>query len=189
MKKKNIVVLICLLACTMLSLIGCKKEQASISPEKLEELCQISTVKICYHSYVKDEQSTLLGLIENNIIFEYDGTIELGVECKDVTIIGNTVTVTLSDAVIISARVDNTKTPTYVFYGKENVIKKNKTLDLNTQEAYFEKATAEMREEIEKNRQNYDIAIENAKALIKGFINQIGEINHVKYTVIYVIDK
>ena len=172
-----------------LSLSGCASNSAS-APEELnvreiKKICQLATLKCKFHSTTRVEKknSKLVSYIAGKtykIWQEYEADVTLGIDADKLEIKqnGTTISVTVPEAKVLSTHIDTDDYPP-VF--DESIFTKKKVRSEAITEVK-EKAKEEM-EEAGNDPKLLQQARERAKDLIKNYIEQIGKVTGVNYTV------
>ncbi len=184
----GILFLIFFMVCMIPSSRGMKQYTFHIEQQKV---CRFASVKAFYHNVGKSEADAKgLGKIFFNYGYkkfwiEYDGTVELTLNCEEIKISKNPLTNTV-----------------YVQLPKEILVENPKVLgntmsDGITDRGLFTKITDEekkaaknqakstMVERAENDTDLKNYAMERSKSLIKNYIESIGKLNNKEYNVVF----
>ncbi len=203
--KKIVMILICI-SLSAFAVTGCGKsdkktettasESANVDAEQLpsidrvRNICELATLECYYHNVAKSTKTRGTGLLnfgekDRKFWLEYDGIARLGVKMSDVTmdISEDTITIKLPEAEILSMKVDeNSLTDNSYISDKDSIFFKNK-ITAEDQTQAINDAQEEMKETILANESLMLSARERAQKLIENYINSLGEITGVKYTI------
>lgn len=183
--------LVCLALAAALSfsaLSGCADDNEAPDFSGYTEIAELATVKCKFHNVAEiynDGTNMLFGINVGykKAWFEYDGTVQLGVDVSKVQIDGpdanNVVTITVPKAQVIGQPQANESTFSDI-YSDTGLLTPITTVD---QSIALEEAQKEMKESAEANSTLMNGARERAKTLLNQYVTRIGDLQGVKYEV------
>jgi hypothetical protein len=183
--------LICLALAAVLSLSGlsgCVKSDEAPDFSGYTEIAELATVECRFHNVAEiydDGTNMLFGINVGykKAWFEYDGTVQLGVDVAKVKIDGpdanNVVTITIPDAQVLGQPQVDESTFSDI-HSDAGLLTPITTVD---QSAALEEAQNEMRKSVEDNSTLMNGARERAKTLLSQYVTKIGDLRGVKYEV------
>lgn len=169
-------------------IIGPKEmEPTKVNLDEIEmrNVCKLATLEVYYHNVAKSgdvEKPGFLWIKKNmNFWLEYDGTVTLGIDTSllEIDVSGTMVMVTIPDVKILrSDIIENSFTDESYHYKKDSV---KATLEEQ------KKAVIDAKEYMEATAiSDYYVlqaAQKQAKTIIEGYINNIGDIRGVDYEI------
>lgn len=168
-----------------------KKEPAidiSLSEMQMKEICQLATLEAYYHNVARtNEPGDKFFLWKGkdlNFWIEYDGTIEMGINAEHVkmNIQGEKVTITIPDAMILSATVNEASLNNNAFYYAKNSVKAT----AKEQARAFASAEDKMKQEANQDKSLLEMAHTRAKTLLENYVKNVGDLVGIDYTVDWV---
>ena len=122
---------------------------------------------------------------ERKMWIEYEGVASIGIDMSEIKtkIVGKTVTITMPKAKVLSIGInkETLNQKSYV-YSSDGIIFKNK-ITTEEQEEGIKKGQETMQKTIEGNTNLFVQAESRAKELIENYINKLGDIGGVVYTI------
>ena len=169
-------------------LSGCAKSSETPDFSGYTEIAELATVECTFHNVAEvynDGTNMLFGINVGykKAWFEYDGTVQLGVDVSKVRIDGpdanNVVTITVPNAQVIGQPQADESTFSDI-YSDTGLLTPITTVD---QSVALEEAQKEMKESAEANSTLRNGARERAKTLLSQYVTKIGDLQGVKYEV------
>ena len=192
-------ILICALAMSLLfTMVGCgakpedkeKKPEQTIEISEMREIAELATVDCYFHNVAKSDRELNPEWYEfwekKNMRFwvEYEGIVTIGIDVSKLRVEvsdDNVVTITLPEAVVLDAIVNENSLTGDSFYFDP----KAKKPSPEEQTEAFRQAQNEMKETAEKNQALLANARANAKELLKNYVKSIGDAVGVEYTIVW----
>lgn len=181
---------ICLIMASLVALLsGCAAEEELVAPdlEQIRSICQLATLECYYNNVadgVKEKHSGIAGLFEKERDYwvEYRGIVKLGIDMDkvDVSISGDTVTVTIPSAQVMDSNID---TSSFRVVSSEDGFFNKNEITVEDQKEAVTKGQAEMLETANKNVSLLAVAQNRAKSLIENYINTMSEIAGKEYKI------
>lgn len=178
----------------IISVSGCvQKENENIQEEKIEvtkmrAIAELATVECYFHNVAKFDQSNDKSWFEfwkkENTKFwiEYDGIVTVGIKALDelkIEIDNETVNISLPHAEVITATVNpESLTENSFFY---DVNSQKPTAEMETKA--FEAAQNDMMNAAKENKALLVNAEDNAKELLKKYVQYIGDLMGIEYKI------
>lgn len=178
----------------IISVSGCvQKENENIQEEKIEvtkmrAIAELATVECYFHNVAKFDQSNDKSWFEfwkkENTKFwiEYDGIVTVGIKALDelkIEVDNETVNITLPHAEVITATVSpESLTEKSFFY---DVNSQKPTAEMETKA--FEAAQNDMMNAAKENKALLVNAEDNAKELLKKYVQYIGDLVGIEYKI------
>jgi hypothetical protein len=178
----------------LFAVAGCssKKEdksvQKTIEVKEMREIAELATVDCYFHNVAKSDREVNPEWYQfwekKNMRFwvEYEGIVTIGIDVSKLKVEvseDNVVTITLPEAVVLDAVVNENSLTSDSFYFDPNAKKPSP----EEQTEAFKQAQSNMKESAEKNHTLLANAQANAKELLKNYVNSIGEAVGVEYTI------
>lgn len=188
MRRSWLVCSLLIAALSLSSLSGCAESDEAPDFSGYKEIADLAVVECRFHNTAEiydDGADMLFGINVGykKAWFEYDGTVELGVDASKVRIDGpdenNVVTITIPEAQVLGLpQVD--ESTLFDIYSDTGLLTSITTVD---QSDALEEAQEEMRESVEGNSDPMDEAYERAKTLLGQYVAKVGDLRGVKYEV------
>ena len=187
MKKRFIVMLILVL--TMC--VSCGKlnessdEDAELKSSQMKAICELATLECYYRNVAKYNEDDATGIWlwkkDRKFWVEYSGIVTFGIDASKMTLNlkGNTASITIPKAKILSTKVDSkslTKESFYIDNDSADVMAENQT------EAY-KKAEKNMKEKASSDTTLLASAQQSAQSLIEDYVNNVGKAIGRKYQI------
>lgn len=180
MKKLTITLLIFLTVITCVS-CGIKKESPSetnIDPNitQMRAICELATLKCYYHNVAKYSDTDVSGFLfwkkDRRFWIEYSGIVTMGIDASalDIKISGNTVTITMPEAKILSTKVDESSLTQNSFFIDSNSAK----VDVESTKEAISHAEKEMLDTASKDTSLLATAQQRAQTLLEDYVNNLG---------------
>ena len=177
--KRLTAMLLC--ALTLLACAACGgKEEAvpEIAPQvsRMRSICELAVMECYYHNVAKYMEEDAAGIWlwkkDKHFWIEYSGVVELGVDASLVSmeLQGDTVTITLPEALVLSCTVDSSSLTEDSFI----VDKSSAKITAGDETAAFAQAQARMEEHAAGDRVLLASARERAQALLEAYVRNIG---------------
>ena len=165
-----------------------KKAEATIEIDEMRAIANLATVDCYFHNVAKSDREMNPAWYQfwekKNMRFwvEYDGKVTIGIDVSKLKVeVGenNVVTITMPNAVVLDATVNEQSLTSESFYFDP----KAKKPSPEEQTEAFKQAQSNMRETAEKNPVLMANAKANAKELLRNYVNSVGEAVGVQYTI------
>ena len=165
-----------------------KKAEATIEIDEMRAIANLATVDCYFHNVAKSDREMNPAWYQfwekKNMRFwvEYDGKVTIGIDVNKLKVeVGenNVVTITMPNAVVLDATVNEQSLTSESFYFDP----KAKKPSPEEQTEAFKQAQSNMRETAEKNPVLMANAKANAKELLRNYVNSVGEAVGVQYTI------
>ena len=165
-----------------------KKAEATIEVDEMRAIANLATVDCYFHNVAKSDREMNPAWYQfwekKNMRFwvEYDGKVTIGIDVSKLKVeVGenNVVTITMPNAVVLDATVNEQSLTSESFYFDP----KAKKPSPEEQTEAFKQAQSNMRETAEKNPVLMANAKANAKELLRNYVNSVGEAVGVQYTI------
>ncbi|MCR5489189.1 MAG: DUF4230 domain-containing protein [Saccharofermentans sp.] len=165
-----------------------KKAEATIEVDEMRAIANLATVDCYFHNVAKSDREMNPAWYQfwekKNMRFwvEYDGRVTIGIDVNKLKVeVGenNVVTITMPNAVVLDATVNEQSLTSESFYFDP----KAKKPSPEEQTEAFKQAQSNMRETAEKNPVLMANAKANAKELLRNYVNSVGEAVGVQYTI------
>lgn len=172
------------------TLFGCTEEQAP-DFSGYEKIAELATLECTFHNVAEiynDGTDILFGINVGykKAWFEYDGTLNLGIDVSKVKIEGpdanGVVTITIPDAQVIGLP-DADESTFSDIYEDTGFLTSIETVD---QSEAYQKAQAEMKESAENNSMLMSQAKERAKTLLGQYVQNVGQSVGQEYEIKFV---
>ncbi len=177
-----------MLAVSILTLCACAKEETVpvLKEEDIRAVCELSTLECYYNNVAKIEKKASNWFQKDRKVWiEYEGIARIGVDMSEMTIsvVGNTITMTMPKAKILSIKPNEKKLTedSYVCSADGWLIKNPITVD--DQKMAITKGQEEMTSAVQNNKGLFERAERRAKALIENYIKQMSERIGQEYTI------
>lgn len=192
-QKRNGVIFFSLL---LLFLTGCSKtdqtmqmqdpQAEQLNLEQLKSVCELATLECYYHNTAKSstDKKVLFWNTSKKLWVEYSGIVRIGIDISrlDLDISGQTVTITLPEAKIISCKVDEDSLSSDHVYTELTGLGASRVTAQDQTDA-FANAQQNMLEEVEKDTSLLLQAQDRAKTLLLNYVKNIGDAIGTEYTV------
>ena len=189
--KANRTVSILIVGClASFTLFGCAEEQAP-DFSGYEKIAELATLECTFHNVAEiynDGTDILFGINVGykKAWFEYDGTLNLGIDVSKVKIEGpdanGVVTITIPDAQVLGLP-DADESTFSDIYEDTGFLTSIETVD---QSEAYQKAQAEMKESAENNSMLMSQAKERAKTLLGQYVQNVGQSVGQEYEIKFV---
>ena len=171
-------------------LIACNaspKINKSIEIKEMREIAELATVECYFHNVAKSDKDLNPAWYElwakKNMRFwvEYDGIVKIGIDISKlkVEVDGTTVKITLPEAEVLDASVNQATLTEENFYYDPNAKKPN----ADEQKEAFKGAQDEMKASAQENYALMASARDNAKELLENYVKTIGKAIGTEYTI------
>lgn len=186
--KQLTAMLLCALTLLTCAACGGKKEAVpEIAPQvsRMRSICELAVMECYYHNVAKykeeDAEGIWLWKKDKHFWIEYSGVVELGVDASLVAmeIEGDTVTITLPEARVLSCTVDSSSLTEDSFI----VDKSSAKITAEDETAAFAQAQARMEEAASGDQVLLASARERAQTLLEAYVKNIGAAVGREYTV------
>ena len=165
-----------------------KKAEATIEVDEMRAIANLATVDCYFHNVAKSDREMNPAWYQfwekKNMRFwvEYDGKVTIGIDVNKLKVeVGenNVVTITMPNAVVLDATVNEQSLTSESFYFDP----KAKKPSPEEQTEAFKQAQSNMRETAEKNTVLMANAKANAKELLRNYVDSVGEAVGIQYTI------
>ena len=165
-----------------------KKAEATIEVDEMRAIANLATVDCYFHNVAKSDREMNPAWYQfwekKNMRFwvEYDGKVTIGIDVNKLKVeVGenNVVTITMPNAVVLDATVNEQSLTSESFYFDP----KAKKPSPEEQTEAFKQAQSNMRETAEKNPVLMANAKANAKELLRNYVDSVGEAVGIQYTI------
>ena len=165
-----------------------KKVETTIEIDEMRAIANLATVDCYFHNVAKSDREMNPAWYQfwekKNMRFwvEYDGKVTIGIDVSKLKVeVGenNVVTITMPNAVVLDATVNEESLTSESFYFDP----KAKKPSPEEQTEAFKQAQGNMKETAEKNPVLMANAKANAKELLRNYVNSVGEAVGVQYTI------
>lgn len=187
MKKIHVLLLIIF---SIFLITGCDKKTSNLEPDlsQIRNISDLATVKAYYHNVAKVEKEkgsgiTHIGEKNRKYWIEYTGVVKIGVKMSEITteVKGNKVIVKMPKAVVLSHNYEDYNDKS-IYKNDDSNFNSNKITNEEVNEA-ITKADNQMLVNVKANKGLFNQAEDNAKKLIKNYIEKIGELSNTNYEV------
>lgn len=187
MKKVQVLLLIIF---SIFLITGCNKKASNIEPDlsQIRNISDLATVKAYYHNVAKVEKEkgsgiTHIGEKNRKYWIEYTGVVKIGVKMSEITteVKGNKVIVKMPKAVVLSHNYEDYNDKS-IYKNDDSNFNSNKITNEEVNEA-ITKADNQMLVNVKANKGLFNQAEDNAKKLIKNYIEKISELSNTNYEV------
>lgn len=187
MKKIHVLLLIIF---SIFLITGCNKKTSNLEPDlsQIRNISDLATVKAYYHNVAKVEKEkgsgiTHIGEKNRKYWIEYTGVVKIGVKMSEITteVKGNKVIVKMPKAVVLSHNYEDYNDKS-IYKNDDSNFNSNKITNEEVNEA-ITKADNQMLVNVKANKGLFNQAEDNAKKLIKNYIEKIGELSNTNYEV------
>ena len=172
-------------------LSGCSGRPKSIAEEpdimQIRSICNLATLECYYHNVAKSIKEAGSGIShwgekDRKFWIEYTGSAKIGIDMSKVSmkIEGNNITVSMPNAKLLSIDIEELTQDFYII--SDDGWNKNK-ITAEDQTAAINAAQAAMKKSVESNSALLLNAQNRAKNLIENYINKMGELSGVSYTI------
>ena len=175
---------------SIFTLCACAEEETVpvLKEEDIRAVCELATLECYYNNVAKiEKKASNIFQKDRKMWIEYEGVARIGIDMREMTIsiTGNTITMTMPKAKILSIKPNKEKLneDSYVSSADGWLIKNPVTVE--EQEDAIAKGQQEMETAVINNAGLFERAESRAKKLIENFIAQMGEIIGQEYTIIW----
>lgn len=175
---------------SIFTLCACAEEEIVpvLKEEDIRAVCELATLECYYNNVAKiEKKASNIFQKDRKMWIEYEGVARIGIDLREMTIsiTGNTITMTMPKAKILSIKPNKEKLneDSYVSSADGWLIKNPVTVE--EQEEAIAKGQQEMETAVINNAGLFERAESRAKKLIENFIAQMGEIIGQEYTIIW----
>ncbi len=193
MKRKIAIFLISIM--TMCTLCSCGQEKVEAQPDVLQirNICELATLECYYHNVAKSTKTkgtgiTAIGEKDREFWTEYTGVVKIGIDMSEVAmeVKDTEVKITLPAARLLESHVDeSTYNAESCIFSEDGFINKNK-ITAEDQRAAITNAQLEMENQVINDKSLLLNAQNRAQTLIENYINQLGEMVGVEYTITWI---
>ena len=165
-----------------------EKAEVTIELDEMRAIANLATVDCYFHNVAKSDREMNPSWYQfwkkKNMRFwvEYDGKVTIGIDVSKLKVeVGenNVVTITIPNAVVLDATVNEESLTSESFYFDP----KAKKPSPEEQTEAFRQAQSNMKETAEKNPVLMANAKANAKELLRNYVNSVGEAVGIQYTI------
>jgi hypothetical protein len=190
MRLRRFISAMLLALCTCFATAGCSNEAQSDFP-KYEEIADLATIECTYHNVAEiynDGTDVLFGINVGykKAWFEYDGSIELGIDASKVEVskpdANGVVTISVPNAQVLGDPQVDESTFSDI-YSETGLLTHITTVD---QSQTFQAAQQEMRQSAESDEKLLTEAKNRAKTLLEEYVINVGKATGKTYTVKFV---
>ncbi|MCD8012901.1 MAG: DUF4230 domain-containing protein [Lachnospiraceae bacterium] len=201
MKKNISIIIISIMIMSLLASCGQNSETVTIStdaetqinaiePElsEIRSICNLATLECYYHNVAKSTKGKGSGVshaFEQERVFwiEYTGVAKIGIDVSKIKmeIDGTDITITIPNAHLISADVEEISADDYISSSDGLIIKNPISADDQTNAVA--EAQEAMKESVESNSTLLTSAQERAKKLIQNYIDQLSDATGIEYNI------
>ena len=194
---KRLVLLVLLVLCGIIlgSGSGCSNGKKAINQPDITQvrsICNLATLECYYHNVAKSEKTAgSFAEIDRKFWIEYTGIAKIGIDMSevDMKIDGEKITVVLPPAKLLSIDIseNDLNESSYIleedtwFFTKNKITAEDQTNAINN-------AQSTMAESVKNNTSLLLNAQSRAQDLIENYINQMGEISGINYTIEWVYE-
>lgn len=193
MKRKIAIFLISIM--TICTLCSCGQEKVETQPDVLQirNICELATLECYYHNVAKSTKTkgtgiTAIGEKDREFWTEYTGVVKIGIDMSEVAmeVKDTEVKITLPAAKLLESHVDeSTYNAESCIFSEDGFINKNK-ITAEDQRAAITNAQLEMENQVINDKSLLLNAQNRAQTLIENYINQLGEMVGVEYTITWI---
>ena len=167
-----------------------KKAETKIEVDEMRAIANLATVDCYFHNVAKSDREMNPAWYQfwekKNMRFwvEYDGKVTIGIDVSKLNVEvseDNVVTITMPNAVVLNASVNQESLTSESFYFDP----KAKKPSPEEQTEAFKQAQSNMKATAEKNPVLMANAKSNAKELLKNYVNSVGEAIGIQYTIVW----
>ncbi len=191
MKIKIIVLfLTIILSFTLASCIKAEpsESQGQVSQVQMKAICELATIQCYYHNVAKYKEEDATGMLlwkkDKHFWVEYSGIVKVGIDASllVVEVKENSVTITIPEAKVLGANVDQTSLTKESFI----VAKKSADISADDQTRVFSEAQANMVLAASKDSALLENAQQRAKTLLEEYVANIGKAIGKEYSIEWV---
>ena len=172
-------------------LSGCSGSPTPAAEEpdimQIRSICNLATLECYYHNVAKSIKEAGSGIShwgekDRKFWIEYTGSAKIGIDMSKVSmrIEGNNITISMPNAKLLSIDIEELTQDSYII--SDDGWNKNK-ITAEDQTAAINAAQAVMKKSVESNSALLLNAQNRAKNLIETYINKMGELSGVSYTI------
>lgn len=154
---------------------------------QIRSICNLATLECYYHNVAKSIKEAGSGIShwgekDRKFWIEYTGSAKIGIDMSKVSmrIEGNNITISMPNAKLLSIDIEELTQDSYII--SDDGWNKNK-ITAEDQTAAINAAQAVMKKSVESNSALLLNAQNRAKNLIENYINKMGELSGVSYTI------
>lgn len=192
--KRTLAILLILV--TLFSMAACERQPAAaetvppIEPKvsQMKSICELAVMECYYHNVAKYREQDAAGFLwwtkDKHFWIEYSGVVKLGVDASlvNISIDGDTVTVTLPDAAVLSCRVDSSSLNENSYI----VAKDSAAITAEDEIAAFSEAQKRLEECAANDHALLAEAQQRVQTLLEDYITNIGNAVGKEYTIRWV---
>ncbi len=192
--KRTLAILLILV--TLFSMAACARQPAaaetvpSIEPKvsQMKSICELAVMECYYHNVAKYREQDAAGFLwwakDKHFWIEYSGVVKLGVDASlvNISIDGDTITVTLPDAAVLSCRVDSSSLNENSYI----VAKDSAAITAEDEIAAFSEAQKRLEECAANDHTLLAEAQQRVQTLLEDYITNIGNAVGKEYTIRWV---
>lgn len=189
MKTRKIIALFLTLLLSV-SCASCTKAETSepkeqVSQVQMKAICELATIQCYYHNVAKYKEEDATGMLlwkkDKHFWVEYSGVVKVGIDATllVVEVKENSVTITIPEAKVLGANVDQTSLTNESFI----VDKNSADISAEDQTRVFSEAQANMVSTASKDSALLENAQQTAKKLLEEYIANIGKAVEKEYTI------
>ena len=172
-------------------LCGCSSSPKPAAEEpdimQIRSICNLATLECYYHNVAKSIKKAGSGIShwgekDRKFWIEYTGSAKIGIDMSKVSmkIEGENITISMPNAKLLSIDIEELTQDSYII--SDDGWNENK-ITAEDQTAAINDAQAAMKKSVESNSALLLNAQNRAKNLIENYINKMGELSRVSYTI------
>lgn len=185
-------IFLALVVLMMVTFAACGNKLSSSEVEEpsltqIRQICKLATLECYYHNVAKSTKTAGSGLThwfeeDRDFWTEYSGVVKLGVDMSkgNMEVNGSEIIISMPDAEVLSIKPDATSVQDPIV--EADSINSNPILSTEVTQAINDSESM-TKEQIENNSSLLASAQDRAKNLIANYINQLGEVSGVKFTI------
>lgn len=162
-------------------------ETVAIIPQvsKMKAICELSTMDCYFHNVAKYYEEDAAGALwwkkDKNFWVEYSGVVSIGLDISqvDITVNGESITITLPEAQVLDSTVDETTLTESSFI----IDKDSANIDANDQIKALQEAQEKMEQMAAVDGMLLSSAQQRAEVLLQDYINNIGKATGKEYNI------
>lgn len=174
---------------TIITCTACKsKPGASIEKSEMKNIVELATLECFYHNVAKSSQEINNAWYKfwkkdkKRFWIEYSGVVTMGIDATLLNIDfknNNTIIITIPEAKVLGTKIDRKSLNEKSFY----IDKDSAPITAEDEKKALEVAQKSMEQEASKDKNQLIVAQQRAKNLLTNYINNIGNLTGIKYTI------
>lgn len=179
--------------CICLLLCSCGKEKKKIKRielSKVQNICELSTLKCRYNNVAKSVKESGSGILhwgekDRKFWIEYTGEAEIGIDMSKVKmeIKDENVMITLPKAELLEIKIDRNTLNEESFVASDDAFFNKNKITASDQQSAIKDAQKKMRQQVEQDEALFSQAEERAKKLIGNYVEKMGNAAGVEYRI------